>query len=175
MENILFLFFSIFFVFLPIKSTYIDEATYAYTNYEHSCNPTPINIEFQTLGKINQKCKGLEILPGLENQTQRSFKCCEVIMKKKEGSGPDFNGCIAIMKSYVDDDRYEDILDYFRRGKQYKLQNYFVMLGKSSYEAFQYYLARVNGTKYNVEKLDCFSRINVINILFILAILFFIY
>ena len=176
MKNILFLFLSISIFVDSINSQLTPEEIYTYSQ---SCNPTPICIDLQTKGYINQACKGLEIYPGIENATGRKFKCCEVSMKKKKNGGNsivnNFTGCIAVMSSYVDDDRYEDIIDYFERGKQYKLRNYFIMLGLRLYNISMQYISEVNLTKYDVDKFDCFAKYNEINIFFILAILILIY
>ena len=145
------------------------------------CVPTPqlLNIQEQygLPNPVTQDCRGIEVYPLIISATGRSFKCCEVSLKKKSGSGVSpINGCIAIMSSYIDDDRYEDMIDYFERGKQYKLQNYFVMLGYRTFVKFNYsYLPLVNGSKYVVEKLDCFSEYKWINIVLILVILILIY
>ena len=172
MKFILFAFITIFFF---LKSSQEQEEE----DFNASlCYPTPDGFKYAASvpSEYRQKCKELSFSDDLK-VTQREFTCCEVSMKKKSGSGVDsINGCIAVMKSYIDDDRYEDMIDYFERGKQYKLQNYFVMLGNSSFYSFYHtYLPMVNGTKYDVNQFDCFSEYKWINIALILAILFFIY
>ena len=177
MKNIIFLLLSIFFFFKSSKGQ--EEETEEEPFVPSICYPTPDGLAYSTnktkYNEPGQDCRNLAFPPQLA-VLNRTFKCCELVMKKKSGKGPDFNGCIAVMASYIDDDRYEDIIDYFERGKQYKLQNYFVMLGLRTYRSFNNtYLPMVNGTKYDVQKLYCFSQNNWINIFLILAILFFIY
>ena len=176
MKIILFLFLSIlFFLLSSQEETDITELLQLLP----FCVPNPalLNIEKNSKGVYSQDCRNIPIYPPILNATGREFKCCEVSLKKKSGSGVSpINGCIAIMSSYIDDDRYEDMIDYFERGKQYKLQNYFVMLGLRNYMLFNNtYLPKVNGTKYEVEKFDCFSEYKWINIVLILIILFLIY
>ena len=169
MKIILFIFITVFFL---LKSSQEEDFNASL------CYPTPDGFKYAASvpSEYRQKCKELSFSDDLK-VTQREFTCCEVSMKKKSGNGVDsINGCIAVMKSYIDDDRYEDIIDYFERGKQYKLQNYFVMLGLTNYMLFNNtYLPRVNGSKYEVEKFDCFSEYKWINIVLILEILFLIY
>ena len=180
MKNILFLFLSIFFSLQPSLEQTDLQSILPY------CVPSPalLNIkrqynlpdEYDSI--INQDCRNIPIFPEILNATQRDFKCCDVFMKSKSENSevPNITGCIAVMSSYIDDDRYEDIIDYFERGKQYKLQNYFIMLGYRTYMSFySTYLPRVNGTKYEVIKFDCFSEYKWINILLILELLFLIY
>ena len=171
MKSTLFFFLSIFFLFQSSQEE--GESLAELIGY---CLPSPDGFNFTAHG-ITQDCRHIPVYPDILNATQRDFKCCEVSMKKKSGDGYDpIKGCIAIMSSYIDDDRYEDIIDYFERGKQYKLQNYFVMLGLRNYMLFNNtYLPKVNGTKYEVEKFDCFSEYKWINIVLILIILFLIY
>ena len=173
MKNILVLFLLTFFLFNSYSSQLTD------FNYS-LCYHTPDGLYYaakaEELGLPLQSCKDINPPSQLEEILKRSFKCCEVLMTRKSGSGPlEIKGCMSIMSSYIDDDRYEDIIDYFERGKQYKLRNYFVMLGNSSFIRSMYYIAIVNGTKYDVQKLDCFSKNNWVNIFLILAILFLIY
>lgn len=145
------------------------------------CLPTGDGLNFQTQGLWGlfelppQECNSLTMYPELK-KTNRSFYCCEVKMKAKEGKGPkEINGCVAVMKKSIDDNRYEDILHYFKDGKQYKLLQYYVMLGKTAFDSFNgTYLPMINGTKYDVEMLDCFSGIMKINSFIILALLFLI-
>ena len=172
MKKFLLLFSYVLFLLQSSKSQTLTDEQKRKLQY---CLPTPDGFYFTALGVINPTCKE-DVLPEVLEGTKREFYCCKVSMKKKSGSGVDsINGCIAVMKSYIDDDRYEDIIDYFERGKQYKLRNYFVMLGNRSYYRYMGYLPYVNGTKYEVEKLDCFSENNWINIFLIFAILFLIY
>ena len=135
------------------------------------------HIPYGLLYMKDQNCRdNLQFYPNLENSTGRKFTCCSVSMKRKSGNGAEeVKGCVAVMKSYIDDDRYEDIIDYCERGKQYKLRNYFIMLGNTSYHLWWDNLYRVNGTKYDVEKLDCLSYYNWINIFLIVTLLFLIY
>ena len=172
MKIILFLFLSIFFFLQSSQETEI-------TDLLPFCIPSPalLNIEKNSNGVYSQDCRNIPIYPPILTATNREFKCCEVSLKKKSGSGVSpINGCIAIMSSYIDDDRYEDMIDYFERGKQYKLRNYFIMLGNSTFIDFYYkYLPMVNGTKYEVEKFDCFSEYKWVNIVLILELLFLIY
>ena len=173
MKNILVLFLLAFFLFNSYSSQQ--------TKFDYSlCYHTPDGLYYaanaEKLGLPLQTCKNLNTPTQLEEILKRSFKCCEILMTRKSGSGPEeIKGCMSIMSSYIDDDRYEDIIDYFERGKQYKLRNYFVMLGNTSFYQSMAYIALVNGTKYDVKKLDCFSKNNWVNIFLILAILFLIY
>lgn len=146
------------------------------------CLPSPDGIKFQTnhtwelVGLPPQNCRDLETYPALK-KTNRSYYCCEVKMTAKEGKGPkNLEGCISIMKNRIDDNRYEDFIDYFKRGRQSKLDDYFVLYGKSVHLNWtQIYLPMVNNTKYDVEKFDCFSTLIKLNSFFIFAIIFFIF
>ena len=179
MENFIFLFLSFLCILQSIKSDLSPELLAQCQQLKYYCMPNPSALTCQTLNQYSQDCKSAKIYPALA-KTNRTFLCCSIKMKRNGGKESavlsNINGCMAIMQNYIKDDRYEDILDYFQRGKQYKLQNYFVMLGKTVFNDWNTtFLPLVNGTKYDVEELDCYSKYNVINILIILATLFLIY
>ena len=85
---------------------------------------------------------------------------------------------MAFLGNYIDDDRYEDIIDWIERGKYDKFTEYTLFLGYSGYMNFTRYGELVkNKTKYEVFKFDCFGEFFrnkfLFNIFVILLFVFF--
>ncbi len=78
---------------------------------------------------------------------------------------------MAFLTSYIDNDRYEDIIDWIERGKEDKFEQYSVFLGKTAYDNFKGFIK--NETKHELYKLDCFTKfISMKYFLFGLLLLF---
>ncbi len=119
--------------------------------YKDICMPTP--IAFDLLSPYQPDCRALQTFPS--NETK--FYCCEVeFQQKKNASAPKRRGCISILTNYIDNDRYEDFIDYIERGKIDLIRQYSIFLGKSAYEQFEGFIP--NNTKNNVYKFDCISK-----------------
>ena len=136
--------------------------------YGNVCMPTPQGIDL--LSSIQTDCRSLYI-PST-NDTQ--FYCCELdFQEKKNKSASARHGCMAFLKNYIDNDRYEDIIDYIERGKQDKIEEYSVFLGKTLASQFTGFLK--NKTKYKVNKLDCFSIYILTNYIFMFVLIFLLF
>ena len=116
--------------------------------YRNICVPTPIGIDY--LSPFQDDCTKLEKYPSNESE----FYCCRLeFQEKKNASAPVRKGCMAFLTNYIDNDRYEDIIDYIERGKQDQMKTYSIFLGKSASEQFDGFLK--NRTKYKVNIFDC--------------------
>ena len=133
--------------------------------YGNICMPTPLGID--VLSAVQSDCSKLEKYPTNESE----FYCCDIeFQEKKSKSAPVRKGCMAILTNYVDNDRYEDWIDYLEKGKMEKITEYSIFLGKTASSQFANFIK--NRTKYNVHKFDCFSRFFGIKIYFLLALVF---
>ena len=116
--------------------------------YKDICVPTPMAID--VLSQFQDDCTKLNKYPTNESE----FYCCRLEFQEKENSSaPLRKGCMAFLTNYVDNDRYEDIIDYIERGKQDQIKQYSIFLGKTASEQFDGFLK--NRTKYKVNKFDC--------------------
>ena len=133
------------------------------STYKDVCVPIPLGID--VLSSFQPKCNELYI----PSQNDTQFHCCEIeFQEKKNKSAPIRRGCMAILQNYVDNDRYEDIIDYIKRGKQDKIEEYSIFLGRTYAQYFQGFLK--NKTKYDVYKFDCFSTYNAANLILIFVL-----
>ena len=116
--------------------------------YKNTCFPSPIGIDI--LSAFQDDCTKLDKFPTNESE----FYCCSLEFQEKENkSAPVRKGCMAFLTNYIDNDRYEDIIDYIERGKQDQMKTYSIFLGKTLSEQFDGFLK--NRTKYKVNKFDC--------------------
>ena len=119
-KNFVLIFFISFFLFVNCQNnTTEDNSTQAMDpmtfiqTYQGVCVPIPLGIDI--LSQFQPNCTSL-FIPS-QNDTQ--FHCCEIeFQEKKNKSAPVRHGCMAVLKNYVDNDRYEDMIDYIKRGKQ---------------------------------------------------------
>ena len=75
-----------------------------------------------------------------------NLTCCEIDFQEKENSSaPRRHGCMAFLKNYIDNDRYEDIIDWIERGKEDKFEEYSVFLGKTAYDNFKGFTIKYGG------------------------------
>ena len=119
--------------------------------YKDICMPTP--MAFDLLSPYQPDCRALQTYPSNESK----FYCCEIeFQQKNNASAPKRRGCLSILTNYIDNDRYEDIIDHIERGKIDSIRQYSIFLGKSAYEQFEGFIP--NNTKNNVYKLDCISK-----------------
>ena len=121
------------------------------------CLPVAAGLQIETLSQfqLQQGCQSLE-LPYPE---MLELRCCELEYQEKKKSGtPRYHGCMSFLKSYIDDDRYEDIIDWIERGKLDNYIYYNIFLGRTVYNMSQVYPLMKNETEYEVFKLDCFSH-----------------
>ena len=136
--------------------------------YKDICMPTPMGIDY--LSPLQPNCSMLLSYPTEELK----FHCCELeFQEKKNKSAPRRRGCLAVLTNYVDNDRYEDIIDYIERGKLDKIQQYSIFLGRNASMQFTNFIK--NKTKYDVYKFDCLSgyyKTNIISIFFIIFLLY---
>ena len=136
--------------------------------YKDICMPTPMGIDY--LSPLQPNCSTLTNYP----TEDAKFYCCELdFQEKKNKSAPRRRGCLAVLTNYVDNDRYEDIIDYIEKGKMDQIQQYSIFLGKTASMAFTGFIK--NKTKYDVYKFDCFSGYYKTNLFLILAIIFLLY
>ena len=133
------------------------------------CYPIPIGINVTQIAQYQLQlgCNNLLPYTNLLNLT-----CCEIDFQEKENSSaPRRRGCMAFLTSYIDNDRYEDIIDWIERGKEDKFEQYSVFLGKTAYDNFKGFIK--NETKHELYKLDCFTKfISMKYFLFGLLLLF---
>ena len=133
------------------------------------CYPIPIGINVTQIAQYQLQlgCQNLLPYTNLLNLT-----CCEIDFQEKENSSaPRRHGCMAFLKNYIDNDRYEDIIDWIERGKEDKFEQYSVFLGKTAYDNFKGFIK--NETKHELYKLDCFTKfISMKYFLFGLILLF---
>ena len=136
--------------------------------YKDICVPTP--MAFSLLSNYQPDCRKLISYPS--NETK--FYCCEIeFQEKKNASAPRLHGCMSILTNYIDNNRYEDMIDYIKRGKLDKIQQYSIFLGRNASAQFTNIFK--NNTKHNVYKFDCLSKTYVINyyMMFVLFYLIF--
>ena len=136
--------------------------------YKDICMPTPMAID--QLSPLQPDCRALTPYPS--NDTK--FYCCELdFQEKKNSSAPRRRGCISIMHNYVENNRYEDVIDFIEKGKLEQIQQYGILLGKTAAAQFSTFIK--NRTKYKVYKFDCFSTHFNINFFMLLILLYLIY
>ena len=137
------------------------------------CAPVPAGIYIEQFAQLQLQagCQSLELpYPELLD-----LRCCELEFKeKKNSSAPTIHGCMSFLSNYIDNDRYEDIMDWIERGKLDNFQYYTIFLGASAYNASRQIELIKNETEYELYKLDCFSRNIFYNylLLFIFLILY---
>ena len=134
--------------------------------YKDICMPIPIG--FTLLSEYQDDCRKLQMYPNDEYK----FKCCRIEYQEKNKPQTRKNGCMGIIPSYINNNRYEDWIDYIKRGKLEKIQAYSIFLGPTNAQYFQNFLR--NRTKHEVFKFDCLSSFikNKIYALFLLVGLF---
>ena len=122
---------------------------------QKTCMPIPQCIVMYLFDNIDgYNCSSL--LPYL-NSENTTFRCCELEFQEKENSSAlRRHGCIGILPSYVDNDRYEDIIDWIERGKADKFEQYSIYLGKAVHDAYLNFIK--NETDYEVYKFDCLTK-----------------
>ena len=99
--------------------------------YKDICVPTP--MAFSLLSNYQPDCR--KLIPYPSNETK--FYCCEIeFQEKKNTSAPKRRGCMSILSNYIDKDRYEDMIDYIKRGKLDKIQQYSIYLGQNASAQF---------------------------------------
>ena len=167
-RNLKFLILSILYIFISTQeSTQIPSSDVTPTQQagptieqlmamcQQICMPIPLCIDMYLFDRIpGYNCSSLGAYQNSENLT---FKCCELEFKEKENStAPKRHGCLGILPNYIDNDRYEDIIDWIERGKADKIEQYTVYLGKTAHDAYLGFIK--NETKYEVYKLDCLTK-----------------
>jgi len=122
---------------------------------QKTCMPIPQCIDMYLFDNIDgYNCSSLLAYPNSENMT---FRCCELEFQEKDNSSaPRRHGCIGILPSYVDNDRYEDIIDWIERGKADTFEQYSIYLGKAVHDAYLNFIK--NETDYEVYKFDCSTK-----------------
>ena len=153
--------------FILIFIIYITQISCQLTPNISICYPVPLALNEQlALYQLQLGCQSLYPYSQLAE-----FSCCEIEFQEKENSSaPRRHGCMAFLKSYIDNDRYEDIIDWIERGKEDNFETYSVFLGKTAYDMFQGFIK--NETKHDVYKLDCFSKFISNKYLFSFILLF---
>ena len=138
------------------------------------CLPVAAGLQLEPLSifQLQQGCQSL-ILPYPE---MLDLRCCELEYQQKENSSaPRYHGCMSFLANYIDNDRYEDIIDWIERGKLDKYIYYNIFLGQTVYNMSHMFPLVKNETEYEVFKLDCFSQFilikNAIAFIFILLVL----
>ena len=132
------------------------------------CYPVPLGLDY--LGEIQLQMGCQSLLP---YTNEVDLRCCELEFEKKKGSTGRRHGCMAFLTSYIDNNRYQDIIDWIERGKEDRFESYSVFLGKTAYDLFQGFID--NNTKHTLYKLDCFSRIITMKYFLFIIFLFAIF
>ena len=118
--------------------------------YKNICIPTPDGITFSQY--LQQDCRHLDKYPTNESE----FYCCDVEFYEKKNQSDHRKGCLAVLTNYIDNDRYEDWIDYIERGKLEQIQQYSINLGRNASARWANFVK--NRTKYKVLKFDCYSK-----------------
>ena len=146
-------FFIVFSIFLMINSQEDMNMTQMLEYFEmfrNTCLPTPDGITYSQY--LQQDCRHLEKYPSNESE----FYCCEVEFYEKKNQSDHRKGCLAVLTNYIDNDRYEDWIDYIQRGKLEQIQQYSIFLGRNASARWTNFIK--NRTKYKVLKFDCNSK-----------------
>ena len=118
------------------------------------CHPYALGINYPSI--LNQTdCKSLSVIP--YKQLGLDLKCCELEYQEEKKADTKKRGCISFLSNYIDNDRYEDIIDWIERGKLDEFTTYTIFLGQTLYMNFSQYPLIKNESKYEVFKLDCFA------------------
>ena len=161
-----FYFFIFAFFFKQVSTQTLDPATLART-----CLPFAMGIQNETIAKfqLQQGCKSL-ILPYPE---MLDLRCCELEYQEEDKpSSPRYHGCMSFLANYIDNDRYEDIIDWIKRGKLDNYEYYNIFLGQTVYNMSHLYPLMKNETEYEVFKLDCSSQFVFLkNVIFFVLVL----
>ena len=121
------------------------------------CAPVPAAVYIEQFAKLQLQtgCRELDI----PYQGILDLRCCEIeFQEKKNSSSPRIHGCMSFLTNYIDNDRYEDIVDWIKRGKLDNFQRYTIFLGKTGYDTWRQLEFIKNETEYEFYKLDCLSR-----------------
>ena len=135
------------------------------------CYPIPIGINVTQIAQYQLQLGCNNLLP---YTNLLDLTCCEIDFQDKENSSaPRRHGCMAFLKNYIDNDRYEDIIDWIERGKLDQFTTYAVFMGQTLYMNFSQYPLIKNESKYEVFKLDCFANFicHKFYLMFILALM----
>ena len=147
-------FITFFAMFLMINSqfnlTNQTQLMELFQRYSNTCLPIPQGIEYSSV--LNQDCRHLEKYPSNESD----FYCCEVEFYEKKNTSDHRKGCLAVLTNYIDNDRYEDWIDYIEKGKMDQIQLYSIFLGPTPFSLWSNFIK--NRTKYKVLKFDCNSK-----------------
>ena len=130
------------------------------------CLPVAAGLQNELISQfqLQQGCQSL----ALPYPEMLELRCCELEYQQKESSdAPRYHGCMSFLKNYIDDDRYEDIIDWIQRGKLDKYEYYNIFLGETVYNMSHVYPLMKNETEYEVFKLDCFSHFILIKSAFV--------
>ena len=121
------------------------------------CVPSALAVQVESISQI-QLQKGCQSLT-LPYPEMLELRCCELeYQKKNNDSAPRYHGCMSFLSNYIDNDRYEDIIDWIERGKFDKFNYYNIFLGQTVYNMSVLFPLVENETKYEVFKLDCLSE-----------------
>ena len=139
-----------FFIFLFIQ--YIKHSSQQFN--ASLCYPIPAGVNYPTLSQY-QLAVGCQNLLSYTNEVD--LRCCELeFQEKNNASAPRKHGCMAFLSNHIDNDRYEDIINWIKRGKVDKFEEYTIFLGKTAHDNFVDLIK--NNTKYEVYKLDCYGK-----------------
>ena len=155
-----------FFFILFQYFTYITPQTQIPINIS-ACYPIPLGLNEQlSQYQLQMGCRNL-----LSFTEELDFRCCELeFQEKKNSSAPRKHGCMAFLSNHIDNDRYEDIIDWIERGKLDKFIEYTYFCGKTIHDNFVDFIK--NETKYEVYKLDCFTNYIFLKYFIFLGLLF---
>ena len=121
------------------------------------CAPVPAAVYIEQFAKLQLQTGCREL--GIPYQGILDLRCCEIeFQEKKNASAPRIHGCMSFLTNYIDNDRYEDIVDWIKRGKLDNFQRYTIFLGKTGYDTWRQLELIKNETEYEFYKLDCLSR-----------------
>ena len=150
------LYFFIFLLYLQKAAAQSPLDTFNITQYLDTCIPFALGLQVEQLSQyqLQKGCQSL-VLPYPD---LLDLKCCELEYHLKKNTNTNYKGCMSFLSSYIDDDRYEDIIDWIERGKLDKYEYYNIFLGQTVYNMSKVFPLMENETEYEVVKLDCFSQ-----------------
>ena len=149
-------YFFIFLLYFQKAASQSPLDSFNLTQYIDICIPFALGLQVEAMSQyqLQKGCQSL-VLPYPE---MLDLKCCELEYHLKKNTNTNYKGCMSFLSSYIDDDRYEDIIDWIERGKLDKYEYYNIFLGQTVYNMSKVFPLMENETEYEVVKLDCFSQ-----------------
>lgn len=126
-----------------------------------------LNIPPDSIKGINDKddCMALNNFPDVPTELLGDVpfhRCYLEYTKKNSDATKKF--CVSFMRNYIDNHRFEDIVDFIERGKQDKLLEYALLIGNGATQCFAGLVEKEE--EYTDVILDCFGNFFKKNIVF---------